>query len=117
MFAGGKSDAEILGMAIPKMDAIEIPVVNERLGTTEEGIIATMNRVFDLLDKGVIDKSSADPMIACARVALAAIKSRDDKHEISRLQGMLAQAKAVSDEGLQHEASMRHHTEKSKSNK
>lgn len=78
------------------------------LGFDEQSIIDAMNWVFANAQR--LEKKEIDGMTTAARICLSAVRSKDDKAELDRLQQMVRDAHAAANKGLEREASDRHHT-------
>jgi hypothetical protein len=79
------------------------------LGYSEGSVLVFMNACSKALMDGAIDEKRNESLQGNARVALNAIKSRDDKAKIANLEQMLKDAQRVANDGLKREAEDRHH--------
>lgn len=78
------------------------------LGFDEQSIIDAMNWVFSNAQN--LEKKEIDGMTSAARICLSAVRSKDEKGELDRLQQMVRDLKAAANKGKEREAADRHHT-------
>lgn len=75
-------------------------------------IIVYLDAVRAAVVAGDLDPRTAEPLIACARVALQALKHQHSRADIDEVKALYEAAKSLAREGVEHEVADRRHQKK-----